>query len=140
MSSQNKTQPLQSFATPIAAQPFFAVMGLWLRRRGWLIVLLVAMTGLLGRGDVTALGARDHRIGALVGGESFDLLAWEIDAVIEKLSTAATLRLPPPEVAVQIVRAYVEDANRLGQLEAEIAQSVSEGGAEATVAPVAHRT
>lgn len=84
--------------------------------------MLVLALGLLGRSSPDWVGARDQRIGAIVGPWHFDLIAWEIEAVREKLTNAAN----QPAVGLSIeedstlVKRYIENAQALATLERQI--------------------
>jgi hypothetical protein len=100
-----------------------------------LVVMMIALG--LGRSTPTAFEQRSQIVGAIVGQWSFDLLAWEIEAVSEKI--ANTFRRPDTDLSVTeevaLVRQFIEDANRLGLLEAEIngLLSTNIASADATV-------
>ncbi|MBI1293994.1 hypothetical protein GC175_03415 [bacterium] len=93
-----------------------------LRRLALGVGVFILALGLLGRSSPDWLEARDQRIGAIVGPWQFDLIAWEIDAVSEKLVNA--LNQPAAGLTIEedtaLVKRYIEDARALGSLERQI--------------------
>lgn len=98
---------------------------------------MATLTALLLQGAARpAADPLDLTILAATRGQRFDLAAWEVDAVAGKLgdavrSPAADLEM---EQAAQLVRDYLQQAQRAGQLEREIERTY---GDPATVDPAA---
>ncbi|MEZ4640469.1 MAG: hypothetical protein R2856_36855 [Caldilineaceae bacterium] len=99
-------------------------------------VMMLLALALLGRSTPAWLEARDQRIGAIVGPWRFDLVAWEIEAIGEKLFNAASRPAAAHPVADEtaLVKGYIADAQALGNLERQINELMAAEDATATTA------
>jgi hypothetical protein len=96
--------------------------GTGLRRLALGAGVLVLALGLLGRSSPDWVEARDQHIGAIVGPWNFDLIAWEIEAIGEKLKNV--VNQPATGLTIEedsaLVKRYIEDAQALAALERQI--------------------
>ncbi|MCC6166847.1 MAG: hypothetical protein IT329_06420 [Caldilineaceae bacterium] len=114
-----------------------AVMGgvRWNVRIGWFgltfrVVTIWAALVLLGGSALPADMTRTRRMAMAVAGWGFDLVEWEVDALARKAT--ASIQRPAAgldvEAGAALVRAYMADAARVGELEGRIRRLRSEGG------------
>lgn len=110
---------------PVAAWRARLRMRVLIRIATVAIVLLV-----LGGSTVTAQQARMRSYTMAVAGWGFDMVTWETQAIGDKLVAAATRPSSglAPDVASELVVRYMARADRIGQLEDQIAAIGSAGG------------
>lgn len=115
------------------AQTVVAGVG-WGVRIGWFGLILRVVTfwvalALLGGSALPADVVRTRRMAMAVAGWGFDLVEWEVDALARK--ALATVQQPAAglnaEEGAALVRAYLADAARVGELEGQIRRLRSEG-------------
>jgi hypothetical protein len=98
----------------------------WRLRLGAALVALF----LLGGSALPAEEAVDRRFAQAVAGWGFDLVSWEVDALAAKIG--AQVQQPAsavaPDVAPDVVRAYMDRARRIGEIEGELARRASAEG------------
>ena len=116
------SSPLNPFGLPKAQANIRAWPSTrWMLRR--LLVLVIALV-LLGSSVLPAELARNRAFTMAIGGNSWDLVGWEIDALWEKAE--AGLAKPADEVspalAPDLVQQYLARASRIGEIERELAR------------------
>lgn len=111
------------------------------RVRRWfdLTASILAALMLLGGASLDRATETRYHIDGLVGGRSWDLVAWEIDAIGRKLGEAIQQPATALSAAEQVthVQHYLDRAREIGELEAEVEARYSQLGdaaAEATAA------
>ncbi len=101
----------------------------------WTVIALLAVLG-IGGGAPTSLQSRARIIDTVSGLAGFDFVAWEIQAIRQKIGAA--LRRPAAGLAVEaqieLTRAYLERAQHIGQVERELNQMISSGSRHAVCA------
>ena len=99
-----------------------------LRRALWATGLLLASLVLLGAGVPSTSQQVSAALSATVSGWTFDLVEWEINAVAEKIGAAVNRPADgiAPEAGADLVRAYLDRAREIAQLEGEIEAALSQ--------------
>lgn len=111
------------------------------RARRWLdlVASVVVAFVLLGSANLDSAMATRYHIDGLVAEHSWDLVAWEFDAIGRKLSEAVQQPAAALSTAGQVahVQGYLERAREIGALEAEVEAQYSQlddGAVDATAA------
>ncbi|MEZ4770507.1 MAG: hypothetical protein R2844_19020 [Caldilineales bacterium] len=122
-------------ATPLAnadavPRPAVKPRRLRLRRIAYVLLLAATLAGVaaLGGSVAPAQDPLDQRLDRLTAGLRFDLVQWEVDALIGKvgdLLNSPDAGLSPSE-ADALVRSYITAAQRAGQLEGDIERIFSD--------------
>jgi hypothetical protein len=113
---------------------------LWprVRLRFWRDLRIVLVLLLLGSSTIPAPLARTFQFGRAVAGYGFDLVAWEMDALIAK--ARAQIGQPadeiPPGSVPAFVMTYLERAAAIGAIERELVRRATGAGTGETAAPV----
>lgn len=111
-------------------------MSLRTRARRWLDRIAAVLTAfvLLGSAALDSETATRYRIDSMVAGQTWDLIAWEVDAIGHKLGEAVQQPAAGLSVAEQaaLVQRYLERAHEIGALEAEVEAKYSQLGETAS--------
>lgn len=123
------TRESDSISTSLSEGPPSLALRKFLLRSFWQGIALVAVLVGVGSSAPPALLTRAWIIDTASGLANFDFVAWEIQSNWQKIGTA--LRRPDAELAADaesdLVRAYLERAQQIGQLEDELNQMLSSG-------------
>ena len=128
MKRMERTLALPASPTALKTPPLLR------RFRGWAgrFLLIFLVFELLGSSGPLMPGIVQQRINIAVTPWHWDLVGWEVAALVEKLETQFTLSLDeiPPQQRPLLVKEYLGRAQLIGQRNAEILQLLSQGAAE----------
>jgi hypothetical protein len=120
------TTPSSPFAFTGTAPALGALPGTrWLARR--VAVLMMALI-LLGGSALPAPHVRSAHFALAVAGHTWNLAGWEIEALSQKAKAAwlKPARAVSDEAGSELVKAYLDRANRMGMIERELALRASQ--------------